>query len=194
MKDVVSALGAVLTEDLRKKNTHLICMDGSGAKYERALQWRIPVVNIRWLFACVREGRVVDCQPYLVRPALGSTSDIPVTPLNAGDSFVNGTPVAMDVHERSTGISVEGQTDMAGTCDEADALPEQKMDVSSEAGEICNIDGAEGAQSSSSSSSSSSKSAEDALRPASTELSQLPSNLTPPVMDQTQDQTGSPGS
>ncbi|KAL3806017.1 hypothetical protein ACHAXA_000215 [Cyclostephanos tholiformis] len=49
-------IGAGYTDNLSRKNTHLICKDGSGQKYVKALEWGLRVVSIDWLYHIVRHG------------------------------------------------------------------------------------------------------------------------------------------
>jgi hypothetical protein len=53
--------GAEYSERLRHRRTdYLICERPEGKKYEKAMQWNIPVVRISWLLECVSSGRLVD--------------------------------------------------------------------------------------------------------------------------------------
>eukprot|EP01027_Heterolobosea_sp_BB2_P025400 GEZU01038983.1.p1 GENE.GEZU01038983.1~~GEZU01038983.1.p1 ORF type:complete len:111 (+),score=14.21 GEZU01038983.1:112-444(+) len=50
LKFLIRACGAKYTGALSKKeNTHLICSLPEGEKYNKALEWKIKVVNRRWL-------------------------------------------------------------------------------------------------------------------------------------------------
>jgi hypothetical protein len=33
-------------------STHLVCMKAEGKKYEKAVEWGIPTVNVDWIIAC----------------------------------------------------------------------------------------------------------------------------------------------
>jgi hypothetical protein len=60
-----SVLGAAYTDGLNKKsNTHLICLDATGAKYERAVKWKIHVVSLDWLFYVARHGWDSDTKSF----------------------------------------------------------------------------------------------------------------------------------
>lgn len=63
---LIKAIGGTVTEQLSRKNTHLICPCGTGLKCTKALEWGIPVVNLHWLFTTVRTGTVQDSNQFLV--------------------------------------------------------------------------------------------------------------------------------
>lgn len=51
----------VTTESFAKRvNTHLLCPSRSGLKYDKALQWKVPVVDMDWLYTIAKEGRIPD--------------------------------------------------------------------------------------------------------------------------------------
>ena len=47
-----------------KGNTHLICPEGAGQKYEAAMKWRLPIVSKEWLRACLRSAACSCCSCY----------------------------------------------------------------------------------------------------------------------------------
>ena len=49
-------MGAKYTENLTKANTHLICKNAEGPKFERALVWGQHVVGIDWLYHILKYG------------------------------------------------------------------------------------------------------------------------------------------
>ena len=57
---IVTALremgGPEYTENLSRRNTHLICKEARGAKYEKAVEWGLHVVSIEWLYHVMRHG------------------------------------------------------------------------------------------------------------------------------------------
>jgi hypothetical protein len=53
---LIRAVGASYTESMKPKNTHLICRDAKGPKYEKAIEWRLHVVSIDWLYHVVQYG------------------------------------------------------------------------------------------------------------------------------------------
>ena len=54
VEDMVRILGATFTTTLSMSNTHLVCREYHGAKYEKAIQWKLKMVNHRWLRGCLR--------------------------------------------------------------------------------------------------------------------------------------------
>ncbi|KAL5504090.1 DPB11 [Sanghuangporus vaninii] len=65
---LLKAIGATVTDQLSRRNTHLICPCGSGPKFIKALEWRIPVLSLQWLFDTVKSGKIHDADNYLVVP------------------------------------------------------------------------------------------------------------------------------
>jgi hypothetical protein len=41
---------------MRVSTTHLIFRESSGQKYEKALEWKLHVVTIDWLYPCAEYG------------------------------------------------------------------------------------------------------------------------------------------
>lgn len=56
LKLLISAIGAEYSESMSKRNTHLICHEKSGAKYLKALEWNIQVVDLNWLLDVSKFG------------------------------------------------------------------------------------------------------------------------------------------
>ncbi|KAL5485961.1 DPB11_7 [Sanghuangporus weigelae] len=63
---LLKAIGATVTDQLSRRNTHLICPCGSGPKFMKALEWGIPVLSLQWLFDTVKSGKIHDVDNYLV--------------------------------------------------------------------------------------------------------------------------------
>ena len=53
---MLNEIGASFTDNLSRKNTHLICKEGTGQKYIKALEWGLHVVSVDWLYHVVRQG------------------------------------------------------------------------------------------------------------------------------------------
>lgn len=49
-------VGAHYTENLRSTNTHLICKEDKGPKYEKAVKWGLYVVSVKWLYHIMEHG------------------------------------------------------------------------------------------------------------------------------------------
>ncbi|KAF8920607.1 hypothetical protein CPB85DRAFT_1272057 [Mucidula mucida] len=60
------ALGLSLAPVFSRKATHLLCPSGTGQKYDKAQEWKIPVVNMGWLEEMSKKGHIPDVSPYLV--------------------------------------------------------------------------------------------------------------------------------
>ena len=69
-------LGATYTETLKRKNTHLICKEATGAKYYRAVEWNLHVVSLEWLFYVGRYGvQVAHGKESIFHPRSGERID-----------------------------------------------------------------------------------------------------------------------
>jgi len=53
---LIRAMGADYTESMKPINTHLICREAKGAKYEKGLEWGLKVVSIDWLYHIMQYG------------------------------------------------------------------------------------------------------------------------------------------
>ncbi|CAK5275873.1 unnamed protein product [Mycena citricolor] len=63
---LVKALGVTLANVFSRQSTHLLCPSAAGSKFQYAMQWKIPVVDMGWLFEMRRTGVVPSVQAYLV--------------------------------------------------------------------------------------------------------------------------------
>ena len=71
---MLRSLGAEYTDNLKAKNTHLICcaiandensnrnIVGGGAKYVKAKEWGLHVITVDWLYHCMRYGYEKGCE------------------------------------------------------------------------------------------------------------------------------------
>lgn len=53
------------------RSTHLICSEASGAKYNGAVNWGLPVVTSQWLLNCVMANERLSEKPYLLGKSAG---------------------------------------------------------------------------------------------------------------------------
>lgn len=49
-----------------RRSTHLLCPSGTGAKFDKACEWRLPVINMDWLAQTAKTGIIPPVQEYLV--------------------------------------------------------------------------------------------------------------------------------
>ncbi|KAL5006232.1 hypothetical protein ScPMuIL_015038 [Solemya velum] len=49
VKQMITSIGAMYTGYMTHSNSVLVCKSPNGLKYEKAREWRIPVVNVHWL-------------------------------------------------------------------------------------------------------------------------------------------------
>ncbi|KAJ7062949.1 hypothetical protein C8F01DRAFT_1251743 [Mycena amicta] len=114
IRRLLKALGITLATAFSRQSTHLLCPSGAGAKYEHALRWRTPVVNIGWLEEMARTGSTPDVLPFLVNIEAEPLQD--VKPRNA-----KGKQKAEDTMQDITNNSQESQSPPAA--DKAFFLP-----------------------------------------------------------------------
>ncbi|KAH8118085.1 hypothetical protein DFH11DRAFT_1851073 [Phellopilus nigrolimitatus] len=102
---LIKAIGGTVTDQLSRRNTHLLCPCGLGPKFAKAQEWHIPVVDLQWLYTTVKAGEVQGVSDYLVSPAAppeevseGGITDI----TNSG--FVQGSS-KNKISEKGTGHS-----------------------------------------------------------------------------------------
>jgi hypothetical protein len=53
---LIQAMGATYDDSMRTSTTHLIFRESSGPKYEKALEWKLHVVTIDWLYHIAEYG------------------------------------------------------------------------------------------------------------------------------------------
>ena len=53
---VLRSAGVAFTENLTPSNTHLVCKDSTGAKFEKAMEWGVSTVSADWLYHCMQHG------------------------------------------------------------------------------------------------------------------------------------------
>ncbi|KZT29900.1 hypothetical protein NEOLEDRAFT_1084778 [Neolentinus lepideus HHB14362 ss-1] len=66
VRRVVRALGITPAPNFSRRSTHLLCPSATGVKYEKANEWSIPVVDLRWLEDIARLGIIPDVADYTV--------------------------------------------------------------------------------------------------------------------------------
>ncbi|KAF5326934.1 hypothetical protein D9619_004296 [Psilocybe cf. subviscida] len=66
------ALGITLAPTFNRRATHLLCPSGTGLKFDKALEWGVPVVHMGWLEEMARTGRVPEAGGFLVSGPLGA--------------------------------------------------------------------------------------------------------------------------
>jgi hypothetical protein len=53
---LVQAMGADYMDSMSKNTTHLICREASGQKYDKAVQWKLHIVTVDWLYFIAENG------------------------------------------------------------------------------------------------------------------------------------------
>ncbi|KAJ6486725.1 hypothetical protein C8R45DRAFT_995644 [Mycena sanguinolenta] len=87
VRRLLEALGITLAPAFSRHATHLLCPSGTGAKYARALQWGVPVVDMNWLAAMAQTGVVPEVHAFLVSPA--EADEAPESEPHSADKIPN---------------------------------------------------------------------------------------------------------
>nr|CCA18531.1 conserved hypothetical protein [Albugo laibachii Nc14] len=58
--ELLKLVGAKTSRKLSRRNTHLICLNPFGMKYDKAKEWNIPVVNAQWIMQSISQQRLLD--------------------------------------------------------------------------------------------------------------------------------------
>ncbi|EGN99365.1 hypothetical protein SERLA73DRAFT_90716 [Serpula lacrymans var. lacrymans S7.3] len=66
VRRLLRALGIHLMPNFSRRSTHLLCPSGTGAKFDKAKEWSIPVVSLDWLVHMATKGVVPDVGMYMV--------------------------------------------------------------------------------------------------------------------------------
>lgn len=109
--------GITLAPAFSRQTTHLLCPSGTGAKFARAREWGVPVVNMGWLTAMAREGAVPAVHAFLV--------DVASDPAGAD---AQGRKNKEKGKEKET--SEEMMQDITNSYDGQDSQPKQKPEGS----------------------------------------------------------------
>ncbi|KNC45954.1 DNA topoisomerase 2-binding protein 1 [Thecamonas trahens ATCC 50062] len=96
IRSVVSANGGDYMRNLVPEATHLLALQPSGTKYEKAGEWNVRVVSPAWLDACIKARAAVDETPFAIAPPPGVTAGVslaaePVDELASG-AWLEGEP------------------------------------------------------------------------------------------------------
>lgn len=71
---LIFSLGGTISDKFSRKTTHLICPSASGLKYDRAVEWSIPVLTTDWLFETAKTGSLPSLPNFLVsKPSVAET-------------------------------------------------------------------------------------------------------------------------
>lgn len=89
-----------LAPNFSRRSTHLLCPSRSGAKFEKALEWGIPVVDMAWLAEMATTGVV---------PSTASTTSATASSMNVDANDVippHATSVVRDIKGKGREIDV----------------------------------------------------------------------------------------
>ncbi|KAA1467213.1 hypothetical protein DENSPDRAFT_832209 [Dentipellis sp. KUC8613] len=68
LRRLTRALGITHAPVFSRATTHLLCPSATGAKFEKALEWRTPIIGMGWLEEMAKSGEMPDVRPHLVVP------------------------------------------------------------------------------------------------------------------------------
>ncbi|KAJ3129419.1 Chitin synthase, class 5 [Nowakowskiella sp. JEL0407] len=63
---LLNRVGAKYSDELTLDNTHLVCTIPKGPKYEKALDWNIPIVSPEWLKACEAQKKIQPAHSFYI--------------------------------------------------------------------------------------------------------------------------------
>ena len=86
-------LGASYSERMTRDTTHLICSAKEGNKYNKALQWGIPVVTIEWLYESAVRGKAIPPTQWSAATAASTKKDAVYNKENKGSKENVKTPL-----------------------------------------------------------------------------------------------------
>ncbi|KAI8818711.1 BRCT domain-containing protein [Fimicolochytrium jonesii] len=66
LMDLLGRMGANFTDELTTDNTHLVSTVPRGPKYEKAVEWNIPIVSPEFLKACHAQGKIQPATAFYV--------------------------------------------------------------------------------------------------------------------------------
>ncbi|KAL3764521.1 hypothetical protein ACHAWO_007038 [Cyclotella atomus] len=127
---MLKEIGAEYTDNLKSKNTHLICKESSGKKYEKACEWGLHVVSVDWLYHVVRYGYREGCE---TKFSLVNSQELPNdTADKRVDPDLPTVQISTEVvqeDKRDDVKSINGPTNPPHTVNELHGLPKNEEDV-----------------------------------------------------------------
>eukprot|EP00002_Diphylleia_rotans_P037777 TRINITY_DN8484_c0_g1_i3.p1 TRINITY_DN8484_c0_g1~~TRINITY_DN8484_c0_g1_i3.p1 ORF type:complete len:847 (+),score=115.92 TRINITY_DN8484_c0_g1_i3:54-2594(+) len=100
---VSQLLGAGITKEFTRKNTHLISKTASGSKYTAAIKWGIPVVDAVWIFDTATLGKPINHENYILGSEIKRVTISPLSPQSGSMSFLGQekTPEILKVKQQA---------------------------------------------------------------------------------------------
>ncbi|KDQ24788.1 hypothetical protein PLEOSDRAFT_1047578 [Pleurotus ostreatus PC15] len=103
VKRLAKALGILISPNFSRRSTHLLCPAGTGAKFEKAKEWGIPVVNMGWLEGIAKMGKIIPVSGFRVGPG-GAIEEAVLDPgkTNKGKAKAIESPIVDITNNEST--------------------------------------------------------------------------------------------
>jgi twin BRCT domain len=84
MIHLITVMGAIYDDSMRTSTTHLICRNPSGLKYQKAMEWKLHVVSIDWLYHVAQYGyKGKQHQQHQANGGAGTAASTATTSLSA---------------------------------------------------------------------------------------------------------------
>ncbi|KAL0945523.1 hypothetical protein HGRIS_001005 [Hohenbuehelia grisea] len=125
LKRLSRALGfSEITGTFSRRATHLLCPSGAGAKYNKAIEWNIPVVSMSWVEEIIRTSRIVPVNGWLVGP------DGKLLPAQEPRAESNDFPGKVDKGKgKAKALSDIRMTDITNTDSQSEGQSESPVDI-----------------------------------------------------------------
>ena len=98
-------LGSAYSESFSRRNTHLICKNKEGVKFEKATEWKVVAVTADWLVECAKQGKILDISPYRLNGITDESSNAPPVELPINESAFEQISMTNDLPDETIDIS-----------------------------------------------------------------------------------------